>query len=127
LKGLTHYLPDYLTQLVKITNKIWETQILQKELKEYFNKKYNRDCEYTNEELYTYLTDEEEVGKQFLSSFRRWDTYLVIVKIRNKYIGYEMAETTGDDSAEGLGYGPSYEYKEYEPIEVLKIVYRLKE
>jgi len=38
------------------------------------------------------------------SSHRWWNTYFYVALIDGMYIGYEYAKTTGDSSAEDLGY-----------------------
>lgn len=69
------------------------------------------DCEHTckykgdDDILEEVLVECFEVeDKQFLSSHRWWNTYRKVIKIEDTYIGYIVAESTGDSGAKELGY-----------------------
>jgi hypothetical protein len=82
-------------------------------LREQISKEIGKSCKYTYKELYYHLKEEDEVDEQFIDSFRWWDTYVKIVGVGGRHFGIEVGRSTGDESAEDMGYEPDYEIQEY--------------
>lgn len=58
----------------------------------------------TIEDVVSALVESKHIYSKHLSSHRWWDVCLYVVKIGSMLIGFEYAHTTGDTTAEDLGY-----------------------
>ncbi len=66
-------------------------------LKEEYEKKYNTSNT-SDEELIEWLCENkyDAIYEERYESHRWWDSYFYVIKIGNKFIGYQWASTTGD-------------------------------
>jgi len=57
-----------------------------------------------DDELLELLRDYKVIYKEEISQHRWWNTFWYVIKIKDTYIGYVYAETTGDMGASEAGY-----------------------
>lgn len=74
-------------------------------LKEEYEKKFNVPNA-INEELLEWLGESryDAVYEEMCNEHRWWDDYFFVVKIGDKFIGYQWARATGDMTAYDLGW-----------------------
>ena len=78
----------------------------------------------SDEELIETLCEEEEVYRKPLTKHRWWTDIFVVVDVGGKLIGYDWAETTGDNSPQDVGW--EFDQRsicEVKSREVVKTVY----
>lgn len=72
------------------------------------------------------LESEDKLVEYELCKFCWWAIYERVVKVGDKFIAFELARTTGDDSPEDKGYKPNFFFFEVEPYETTVTKYRVK-
>jgi len=90
---------------------------------------YNKSNDYgiSDLDLIETLREGKEVYREHLYGNRWWETWLHVINIKNKYIGYEWAVANRDESIFDLGWEFSWDsVQEYQPKEILKTIYILK-
>ena len=95
-------------------------------IKEYLEK-FNADNGYgtSDKDIIETLLEEEEVYRETLTKHRWWIGIFVVVDVGGKLIGYDWAETTGDNTAEEAGWEFDPEsICEVKTQEVKQIIYK---
>ena len=89
-------------------------------------KDYSVSRGYAEKDFAELLTLERPIYTERVCERRHWDEYFYVAKVGNKYIGFEWAESTGDNSIWDLG----WEFYpdtivEVEPIQKLITIYNV--
>ena len=91
-------------------------------------KSYNLEKEYgTSDKDLLETLCEDYIYEELSGSHRWWNDVFRVMQIKDKYIGYFWAETTGDNSIYDAGWEFNWDrLVEVEPIEKTVIVYKEK-
>ena len=92
-----------------------------------FIKQYNADNGYNTDlnSIFDTLTEANTVYKESKGNRRWWKDVFNVVEIQGRFIGYDWAESTGDESPTELGWSPNANSIYFcEPVEVTITKYK---
>lgn len=92
-----------------------------------FIKQYNADNGFKTDiySIFETLSETSTIYQEYKGNRRWWKDLFKVVELQGKFIGYDWAESTGDVSAEDLGWTPNPNSICFcEPVEVTITKYK---